>query len=572
MKYRINKTNYCNFSTYSINELTPRSYFIPYPDRASADAAAGRKKRYGSPLVKCLNGDWDFKFYARPAEIPDVLDTDEVSFDRIDVPSCWQFRGYDKPFYVNIRYQFPFDPPKIPEEEPAGRTFFWIGADTGIGPRWVKPGDEYNFAGIYRTFFRAEDLNKRHVLSFLGVASCADVYVNGRFAGYTEGSHNTAEFYVSPFIREGENELVVVVRRWCSGTYLECQDMFRNNGMFRDVLLRIELRDGIRDIDFACTRTGSADAETETGNVGADGKGKATGIYSAKVSADVYDDVEVTFTLKGHGLEVSETVRSEGKTATAVFEGLEVREWNAEEPFLYDLYYEAAGTCVKERVGFRSVKVDGDIYTLNGRKLKFHGVNHHDTSCTNGYTLSPEEIERDLEICKEYNIDTIRTSHYPPDPYLLEVADELGIYIVDEADLETHGTYAMQVPPTYNTISHDPKWEAHYLDRAEHLYQRDKMHPSIIMWSLGNEAGGYNNTDSMYGYIRVRSDLPIHYESAVHCKRKAYDIASEMYPPVDRVHQIGEKTYKIKEMCDRPYFLCEYAHAMGVGPGDMEAY
>ena len=216
--------------------------------------------------------------------------------------------------------------------------------------------------------------------------------------------------------------------------------------------------------------------------------------------------------------------------------------------------------------------IDGDLFLINGSKVKLHGVNHHDTSCTDGYTMTPEEIERDMQLCKEYNIDTVRTSHYPPDPYLLEVCDELGIYVVDEADLETHATYSMQLPPTYNTLSHDPKWAPRYMDRAEHLYERDKMHTSIVMWSLGNESGGYHNTDAMYDYLKSRSDLPVHYESAVHCKRKAYDVASEMYPPVDRVHEIGEKTYKVREMCDRPYFLCEYAHAMGVGPGDMEAY
>ena len=552
MKYRINKSNYHTFNTFRINRLPSRSYFIPYSNREQADSVSGRDKRYKSSKVICLNGDWDFRFFPRPAELPDVLDTDSITWDTLDVPSCWQFRGYDKPFYVNMRYQFPFDPPKIPKEDKVGRTFFWIGADYGVGPVWRNPGEEYNFAGVYRTFFTAEDLTKRHVLSFLGVASCADIYVNGRFAGYTEGSHNTAEFYVSPFISKGENELVVVVRRWCTGTYLECQDMFRNNGIFRDVLLRIEDRNGIRDIGFSPEKTGEQ--------------------YRATVRADLYDDNEVTFTLSGHGISESVTVRSENGTAEAVFDNLDVREWNAEDPVLYDLYYETAEECIRERVGFREVSVEGDIFLVNGRKVKLHGVNHHDTSCSNGYTLTPEEIERDMRICKEYNIDTVRTSHYPPDPYLLEVCDELGIYVVDEADLETHGTFSMQIPPTYNTISHDPDWAPRYLDRAEHLYQRDKMHPSIIMWSLGNESGGYHNTDKMYEYIRMHSPLPVHYESAVHCRKKAYDIASEMYPPVARVHEIGEKTYKIKKMCDRPYFLCEYAHAMGVGPGDMEAY
>ena len=526
--------------------------FIAYPDREQADSVCGRDKRYKSPKVICLNGDWDFRFYPRPAELPDVLDTDEVSFDKIDVPSCWQFRGYDRPFYLNTRYQFPFDPPKIPQTDKAGKTFSWTGADIGLRPKWLDPGEEYNFVGVYRTFFEVDDLSKIYELAFLGVASCADVYVNGRFTGYTEGSHNTAEFYINPNLHEGKNELLVVVHRWCNGTYLEAQDMLRNNGIFRDVLLRKSDRNDIRDISF----------DTE----------KRKGGYRAVVRAELYGDNEVTFTLKGHGLEVSKTVSSKDKTAQAVFEGLDVREWNAEEPVLYDLYYEVPGTCIRERVGFRQIRIEGDLFLVNGKAIKFHGVNHHDTSCTNGYSMKPEEIERDMRLCKEFNIDTVRTSHYPPDPYLLEMCDELGIYVVDEADLETHGVYTQKLPASYNWISHDPKWEKHYLDRAEHLYQRDKMHVSIMMWSLGNESGGYRNTDAMYDYIKQHSDLPIHYESAVHCAKKAYDVASEMYPPVARVYEIGEKTYKIKRMCDRPYFLCEYAHAMGVGPGDMEAY
>ena len=552
MKYRINKSNYHEFNTYKINKLPSRSYFIPYPERQLADSVSPANKRYRSPKVMCLNGKWDFKFYPLPADLPDVIDTSEIEWDKIDVPSCWQFEGYDKPFYVNMRYQFPFNPPKIPREKKVPRTFSWIGADYGLGPAWRNPGKEYNFVGVYRTFFIADNPLKHHVISLMGVASCADVYVNGIFAGYTEGSHNTAEFDISHYLVEGENELLIVVHRWCTGSYLECQDMFRNNGIFRDVLIRIEEQNDIRDIDFAAVKT--------------------AGCYSAVVKAFTYGKNEVTFTLCGHGVNESRTAVSVNGKAEVSFNDLEVTEWTAEEPVLYDLYYETADTCIKERVGFREITVDGDRFLINGSLVKLHGVNHHDTSCVKGYTLTPEELERDMKLCKAYNIDTVRTSHYPPDPYLLELCDELGIYVVDEADLETHGTYSMQIPPTYNTLSHDPKWGPRYLDRAEHLYQRDKLHPSIIMWSLGNESGGYRNTDKMYDYFKAHSSIPVHYESAVHCKRKAYDIASEMYPPVKRVHEIGEKTYKISKMCDRPYFLCEYAHAMGVGPGDMEAY
>ena len=552
MKYRVNNYNYHDFDTIQVNTLEPRSYFIPYPDRASADSVSPAEKRYKSPKVVCLNGDWDFKFYPRPAEMPEVLDTDSIKFDTIDVPSCWQFRGYDRPFYVNTRYQFPYNPPTIPTTGKVGKTFFWVGADHGAKPMWVDPGEEYNYVGVYRTFFDADDLSKQYVLSFLGVASCADVYVNGKFAGYTEGSHNTAEFCVDPYITAGKNELVVIVHRWCNGTYLECQDMFRNNGIFRDVLLRISDKTDVSEVDFRTFHV--------------------AGGYKATAIARVLEDTDVTFRLEGHGVKRTETVHSKGGYAEVRFNDLGVFEWSAETPYLYDFYVETPTCCIKSRVGFKRIVIRNQVFLLNENKLKFHGVNHHDTSCTNGYTLTPEEIERDMRICKEYNIDTVRTSHYPPDPYLLEVCDELGIYVVDEADLEAHGTYSMKLPPSYNRISHDPAWEAHYLDRAIHLYQRDKLHASIVMWSLGNEAGGYCNTDKMYEYIKSHSSIPVHYESAVHCRRKAYDVASEMYPTVQRVHEVGEKTCKIRQFCDRPYFLCEYSHAMGVGPGGMEDY
>jgi len=179
MKYKINKTNYCDFNTICVNRMEARSYFISYPDRKSADAVSLKDKRYGSPRVRCLNGEWDFRFYPRPAELPDVIDTDSLDFDRIDVPACWQFRGYDRPFYVNARYPFPYDPPHIPEEKKTGRTFCWVGADCGLGPKWLDPGEDYNFVGVYRTFFDISqaEMQGHCVLSFLGVASCADVYI-----------------------------------------------------------------------------------------------------------------------------------------------------------------------------------------------------------------------------------------------------------------------------------------------------------------------------------------------------------------------------------------------------------
>lgn len=554
MKYYLDKSNYSDFDTIEKNKLPGRSYFIPYPSREGADRVSLKEKRYQSEKVKCLNGDWDFRFYPRPAELPDVLDTDNVKFDTIDVPSCWQFRGYYHPFYVNIRYQFPYHPPVIPREEKVGKVFSIMGVDQKLSLRYKDPGEEYNFVGVYRKKIEIEDDDKNYVISFLGVASCLDLYVNGSFVGYSEGAHNTAEFDLTGYLEKGENELVAVVHRWCTGTYLECQDMFRNNGIFRDVLLRISEPSDFWDLD-AVTK-------------------KNAGKYSLKLSAKTLSDTDVTFILEGNGITRRETVRTNEKSAAVTFEDLDVTEWSAEDPVLYNVYFETSTSCVKERIGFKSVKIHKDVFYLNGHKIKFKGVNHHDTSPTDGYTLTPDEIERDVRLCREFNIDTIRTSHYPPDPLLLEMADEMGVYIVDENDLETHGTVVMQLPSTYNSISDDPKWEPRYVDRIQRLYQRDKLHAntSIIMWSLGNEAGGYHNTDAMYDYLRAQSDIPVHYESAVHCKRQAYDVGSEMYPSVDMVHRTGEHRRKMKRLNDRPYFMCEYAHAMGVGPGNTEAY
>ena len=554
MKYEINKTNYHSFEIIEENKLPARSYFIPYPGRTSADSVSLKEKRYRSDKVVCLNGTWDFRFYPEPALLPDVFDSDAVDYDKIPVPSCWQFQGYDRPFYLNVRYQFPFRPPIIPAEKPVGKVFDWIGGDHGVGLRWRRPENEYNFVGVYRRHINISDPNKHFVISFLGVASCLDLYCNGTYIGYSEGSHNTAEFDLTGVLHEGENELLCVVHRWCNGSYLECQDMFRSNGIFRDVLLRIDEPSDIFDIN----------AHTE----------KHGGFYDLTLSADTLSETDVTFTLEGHGISRTATVNTENLHAEICFKDLSVREWNAEEPSLYSVYYQTKGSCVKEFIGFRTVEIKGDVFLLNGHKLKLHGVNHHDTSPTGGYTMTPDEIERDILLCKEFNIDTVRTSHYPPDPFLIELANQLGIYIIDENDLETHGVWAHRLPPSYDRISHNTKWQRHYIDRISRLYGRDKMHAntSIIMWSLGNEAGGFANTDAMYDHLKRRSSLPVHYESVIHDKRVCYDVGSEMYPPVKAVHDVGEHCRKQSQLNDRPYFLCEYAHAMGVGPGNTEAY
>lgn len=552
MIYSIDRENYHRFDVMQKNKLPARSYLIPFSTRELADSVDILDKRYGSDKVRCLNGTWDFKFYPQPKEIPFAFNTDAEEFETIDVPSCWQFRGYDRPFYVNTRYQFPFDPPQIPMEEQVKKTFCIAGSDYGIKPRWQTPVDEYNFVGIYRKTVFIDTLDKIRILSFLGVASCIDLYINGSFAGYSEGSHNTAEFDISGYLHPGENEVLVVVHRWCTGTYLECQDMLRNNGIFRDVLLYELDKKDFWDVEFRTQKKDNA--------------------YTVTVKAVLSGHCDVNFTLSGHGISLEQTVTTRDFVAVAEFAVGDPMQWTAETPNLYDLYLEIPNSCIKLRVGFKDIQIKKDVFTLNGNKLKLKGVNHHDTSCTNGYYLTPEEIQWDVQICKEYNMDTIRTSHYPPDPMLLEWCDELGIYVVDEADLETHGAFTQQFPPNFHTITHDPKWENRYLERVQRLYERDKNHACILMWSLGNEAGGYRNTDAMYNWLKARTDIPVHYESVIHSKRIAYDVGSEMYPPVQKVEQVGRHRRKQKQLNNRPYFLCEYAHAMGVGPGAVEEY
>lgn len=549
MHYNLHNNLCGDFNIFEVNKLKPRSYFIPYPSKEEANNVSLLEKRYKSPYVKVLNGDWDFAYYDNPNDLASSINTDAMKFDKLDVPSCWQFRGYGKPAYINLRYPFQYKPPVIPTTKPVDQYFSVLDGFKHA------PEGEYNHAGVYRTFFDVSDTTKRYVLSFLGVVSCIEVHVNGSFVGYSEESHNTAEFDITSLVRQGKNELVCVVRRWCNGTYLECQDMFRNTGIFRDVLLRSSNPCDIWDIDFQAT------------------KDETTGLYNAVVELETSGELEIKVFLEGHGIIAQKQAISKENKAIFTFENIKVIEWNAENPVLYDLFIETKDSCIKQRVGFKTVKIDKRLFLVNGHKIKFHGVNHHDTNPKNGYVMSPSEIDKDLRLCKQFNIDMIRTSHYAPDPLLLELAAEYGLYIVDEVDLETHGVQVQKLPTSMNWLSNNTAWKSHYVDRAIRHYNRDKLLATpIVMWSLGNESGDGCNTYAMYQYFKSVSTIPVHYESVVHAKRKAYDVASQMYPSVAEVKAAGEGTSKTKQFNDRPYFLCEYAHAMGVGPGNIEGY
>lgn len=536
MKYTINTDNFRNFDVAEINKLPPRAYFVPYASKDNLCEQDVLTERYNSNMVTILNGEWDFKYYDKDMLIPKEFYTDRVQFDKVIVPSTWQRTGYREPCYLNTRYEFDAKLyPGIPEEVPMG---------------------------IYRKFINIDNLDKVYILTFMGVISSLDLYINGEFVGYSEGAHNSAEFNISKYLVEGENEILAVVSKWSTGTYLECQDMFRENGIFRDVLLTT--LDKTYLYDFI--------VDTE----------KKYGKYELSVSFKIKGDKEgctISAELLDGGKVIAKETADARAKAKITFSNLDVTEWNAEEPYTYDLlitFEDAKGnkTFVKNVTGFKTVEIKGNIFYFNDMPIKFKGVNHHDTNMYDGYVLKGEEIKSELELMKKLNINSIRTSHYPPDPTLLTLADLMGFYIVDEADIETHGAWHIKAPAGDNcTISHDLKWEGRYVDRVSRMVCRDRNHPSITMWSLGNEAWGYNCQDSCYDYIKNSgSKIPVHYESVIHTKRFAYDVISEMYPTQENVAKYGAQTAKDKRYHEKPYFMCEYVHAMGVGPGAVEEY
>ncbi len=535
MRYLINRANFRQFDVAEINKLSPRAYFVPYSSKENLVKQNVLTERYNSDMVKLLNGEWDFKYYEKDMLIPNEFFSERIQFDKVNVPSTWQRTGYREPCYLNTRYEFnPKLYPEMPQDVPMG---------------------------IYRKIINIDNLEKTYIITFLGVISSLDLYVNGTFVGYSEGAHNSAEFDITKYLVEGENELIAAVSKWSTGTYLECQDMFRENGIFRDVLLTELNKTYLYDFVVDTERKGT----TYDLSVSFKIKGDKD---DCSIGAELYD---------GDTLIASETADAKAKD-TITFSNLQVKEWNAEEPYTYDLYVsleDAQGnkTFAKNITGFKTVEIKGNVFYFNDRPIKFKGVNHHDTNMYNGYVLKGEEIKAELELMKKFNVNAIRTSHYPPDPTLLTLADIMGFYIVDEADIETHGAGDIKVPYDNDIISHDLKWENRYVDRVSRMVCRDRNHPCITMWSLGNEAGGYNCQDSCYDYIKNSgSKIPVHYEGAIRTKRFAYDVISEMYPSQENVAKYGSQTAKDKKYHEKPYFMCEYVHAMGVGPGGAEEY
>ncbi|MCD7723015.1 MAG: hypothetical protein LUH82_03575 [Clostridiales bacterium] len=532
MIYKIANNNFREKNIFAENLADKRSYFIPFSTGNEMLKTDYRCERSSSSKVKLLSGEWQFKYFANCADLPVELNTDEIQFDKIPVPSMWQFTGYEPPVYVNIRYEFDGPAPQIPAVCPAG---------------------------VYLKKFHVANKCANSFLSFLGAAGALSVYINGCYVGYSEGSHNTAEFDVSKFINSGENELLVVLHKWSSGSYLECQDMFRNNGIFRDVLLYQYSDDFV--FDFEAKTTYNQD-----------------GTYMLDVIPKFVISRQLTFTAEIYDGEKQLAQKSinicPNKTDIITFDVLDVNEWSAETPRLYNLYLtlSSAGEeidVIRVKIGFRHIEISSGTFYFNNKKIKLLGVNHHDTNPKTGYVCSAGDMENDIKIMKEYNVNCVRTSHYPPDPLFLALCDEYGIYVVDEADIETHGMSALG---NINALSNDPSWREHYLDRVMRMYERDKNHPSITMFSLGNESGGIKCQDYCYAALKKKTDIPIHYEAACRTKRHYYDVYSQMYTPSAICKKIAKGRGLPKKYYKKPFFLCEYAHAMGVGAGELQTY
>ena len=421
MVYNLKTDNYRNFDVFSKNLMYPRSYFIPFKSMEELENTDIRNERYSSSMVECLSGEWDFKYYSNCFDIPNEIDTNTIKFDRISVPSTWQFTGYEQPYYVNTRYQFKPNPPEIPGDCPAG---------------------------IYRKIFKVENTELNYYLCFLGVAGGLDLFVNGEHVGYSECAHNTAQFELNKFIVKGNNEIVVVNHKWTNSTYLECQDMFRNNGIFRDVLLYKTGNNSVYDIEIKTRKSGEQ--------------------YSLEIlpSLKITEDCQLSAMLLDDGEPIASVSVNQSKNDINAldFGLLDVQEWSAEKPYLYDLIVtlsvrgEVTET-IRRQLGFKHIEIKGNVFFFNSQPIKLLGVNHHDTNPKTGYVMTIEDMERDISLVKQYNGNCIRTSHYSPDPAFLDLCDEYGIYVVDEADIETHGCEVELKRP--GACSHNPKWRNH---------------------------------------------------------------------------------------------------------------
>lgn len=516
-----------------INRMPARAHFLTFP---SKEKALLNNNRY-THAFKNLNGVWKFMFLDAPEYSPEGFfnsDFDVTKMDDITVPGNWQLQGYGKMHYSDLWYNFPINPPYVPTENPTG---------------------------IYkRTFFVEESYrDKKIIIRFCGVDSAYHLWINGKEVGYSKVARNESEFDITDLIHVGEeNDVTVRVYQWSDGTYLEDQDMWWESGIFRDVELIGVPKDGINDYKVI------ADLDDEYKN----------GIFKVEAFLRTTKEVNVTFELVDAGENTVFTKTVVAKEGKACIDEViaDVNHWTAETPYLYKLFMtvEDDGQIVEvipQNVGFRNIRLNGETFLVNGVAIKFKGVNRHDYSPQNGRVVSREEIEKDIILMKQFNINAIRTSHYPNSYYLYDLCDEYGMYLIAETDLECHG---FELTGDYKWITDDPSWELAYVSRMTRMIERDKNHPAIIFWSLGNESAFGCNFRKMTDVAHEMDPTRlVHYEGDFDVE--SADVYSTMYTWIEN----PKKPYLMKDIIEKskkPHIHCEYCHAMGNGPGNLKDY
>ena len=515
--------------------MPARAYYIP----ASVRMDDLVEHRESSDRFQMLSGEWKFQYYN---SIYDVKESfyekgyDVSGFDHVTVTGVWQMDGYDTHQYTNIRYPFPFDPPYVPQDIPCG-------------------------AYVHNFEYNREKKASKAFLNFEGVDSCFYVWVNGAYAGYSQVSHATSEFDVTDLLNEGENTLAVLVLKWCDGSYLEDQDKFRMSGIFRDVYLLKRPEKTIRDYHI------TTDVE----------KDRVT------VKLDMYfsEPVETKVTIEDkYGAVVARGEAAEDGVLELTV--LNPVLWNAENPYLYQIILTMPDEVIVDRIGFRTIEIRDKVVYFNGEKIKFRGVNRHDSDPETGFVIDVWQIKKDLMLMKQHNFNAIRSSHYPNAPYFYQMCDEYGFMVIDEADIEAHGPFMLYRKEDTDQnrfrrwnekIADDPAWEKAIVDRVRLMVQRDKNRPCIVMWSMGNESAyGCNFEKALAWTKNFDPDRITQYESA---RYRNYDITydydnldlySRMYPSLQEIEDY------LKNDGSKPFLLVEYCHSMGNGPGDFEDY
>ncbi len=526
---------YENLSVLHENTMPARAYYIPASRRMDNLV----EHREESDRMQLLNGTWKFQYFNSIYDIKDSFfekNYDTENFDDIQVPSVWQMAGYDTHQYTNIRYPFPFDPPYVPQDIPCG-------------------------AYVHTFEYSRDEKAPKSFLNFEGVDSCFYVWINGSYIGYSQVSHMTSEFDVTDVLQDGTNTVAVLVMKWCDGSYLEDQDKFRMSGIFRDVYILKRPKQAISDYHIK-TRIEDMLAKVE-------------------IEMKFYSPLNVKISIEDRNGAVV-ALGSIAEEGTAVLEIASPELWNTENPYLYKLILETENEVIVDHIALRKIEIKDQVIYLNGQKIKFRGVNRHDSDPVTGFTINPEQITTDLTLMKQHNFNAIRSSHYPNAPFFYEMCDKYGFMVIDEADIEAHGPFMIyrKEDTDYNRfkrwnekIADDPVWEEAIVDRVKLMVERDKNRFCIVMWSMGNESAyGCNFEKALEWTKNFDPDRITQYESARYRNYdETYDysnldVYSRMYPALSEIQEYLDKDGS------KPFLLVEYCHSMGNGPGDFEDY